>query len=243
MLLIWGTGSGERVREGTGKLKIGTNPNLNPSPFRNFISNSRNLFPLFIFPFPVLVPCSFFLVLVTCNWIQWMRFMWTTASESIQPALKLVWVWLNSNSIRVIRGTAYEPGPNSPVSSKTWTLNESSKDACLHVYMAKTSPSRRVTLQAESTLWLYNFMWEKGWFLCSNEQRSRMTVSPWLSCSGSVSQGFYMEKSWCGCEGDDLNITKEWPGWAGSPRVAWPGRWPLTINWALASISSKHRYV
>ena len=152
MLLIWGTGSGERVQEGTGKLKFGTNPNLNPSPIRNFISNSRNLFPLFIFPFPVLVPCSFFLVLVTCNWIQWMKFMWTTASESIQPALKLVWVWLNSNSIRVIRGTAYEPGPNSPVSSKTWTLNESSKDACLHVYMAKTSPSRRVTLQTESTL-------------------------------------------------------------------------------------------
>lgn len=152
MLLIWGTGSGERVRKGTEKLKIGTNPNLNPSPIRNFISNSRNLFPLFIFLFPVLVPCSFFLVLVTCIWIQWMKFMWTTASESIQPALKLVWVWLNSNSIRVIRGTAYEPGPNSPVSSKTWTLNESSKDACLHVYMAKTSPSRRVTLQAESTL-------------------------------------------------------------------------------------------
>ena len=108
MLLIWGTGSGERVREGTEKLKIGTNPNLNPSPIRNFISNSRNLFPLFIFPFPVLVPYSFFLVLVTCNWIQWMKFMWTTASESIQPALKLVWVWLNSNSIRVIPGTAYE---------------------------------------------------------------------------------------------------------------------------------------
>ena len=152
MLLIWGTGSGERVREGTEKLKIGTNRNLNPSPIRNFISNSRNLFPLFIFPFPVLVPCSFFLVLVTCNWIQWMKFMWTTASESIQPALKLVWVWLNSNSIRAIPGTAYEPGPKSPVSSKTWTLNESSKDACLHVYMAKTSPSRRVTLQTESTL-------------------------------------------------------------------------------------------
>ena len=51
-----------------------------------------------------------------------------------------------------------------------------------------------------------------------------------------------MENSWRGCEGDDPNITKEWPGWAGSPRVAWPGRWPLTINWALASISSKYIY-
>ena len=65
---------------------------------------------------------------------------------------KLIWLWLNSNSIRVIWGMASEPGPNSPVSRKTLTLNKSSKDACLHVYMAKTSPSRRVTLQAESTL-------------------------------------------------------------------------------------------
>ena len=55
---------GNEYGEGTGKLKIGTNPNVNPSPISNFIYNSRNLFPLFIFPFPVFVPCFFFPVLV-----------------------------------------------------------------------------------------------------------------------------------------------------------------------------------
>ena len=133
MLLIWGTGSGERVR-GTEKLKPGTNPNMNPSPISNFISNSPNLFPLFIFPFPVFVPCSFFPVLVTCNWIQWMKFMWTTASESIQPARKLVWVWLNSNSIRlyeVRRLNQVEPEPEQcRVEYGPWI-----KAAQTHVYM------------------------------------------------------------------------------------------------------------
>ena len=43
-------GNGEQV-QGMGKYKMGTKPNLNPSPISNFNFQFSVLFPFFIFPF------------------------------------------------------------------------------------------------------------------------------------------------------------------------------------------------